>query len=99
MRISIVLSALFFAALWLAAVPFDAKAQESSSGQIEIADAQVSLIQNTFVAAPIAGVVAEVLVAEGDEVEAGHRLVQFDVEQAQTELDAARRLRRGEAGK
>ena len=35
---------------------------------IEIEDAQVSLIQNTFIATPIAGVVAEVFVAEGDQV-------------------------------
>ncbi len=90
MRIPIVLLPLLFAALWLTVVPLDAKAQEAGSGQIEIADAQVSLIQNTFVAAPIAGVVAEVLVAEGDQVDAGQGLVQFDAEQAQTELDAAR---------
>jgi multidrug efflux pump subunit AcrA (membrane-fusion protein) len=78
----------------------DAAAQESantqeplnsvSSGPIEIADAQVSLIQNTFVAAPIAGVVAEVTVAEGDQVDVGHRLVLLDSQQATTELEAAR---------
>jgi macrolide-specific efflux system membrane fusion protein len=64
-------------------------AESTIGGKIEIADAQVSLIQNTFVAAPIAGVVSEVFVAEGDQVEAGRRLVQFDAEQAQTELEAA----------
>ncbi len=57
---------------------------------IEIADAQVSLIQNTFVAAPIAGVAAEVLVSEGDQVDKGCRLIQLDSEQAETELEAAR---------
>jgi macrolide-specific efflux system membrane fusion protein len=90
MRNPIVLSAIFVVAPWLALVSRDAMAQEAKSGPIEIADAQVSLIQNTFVAAPIAGVVAEVLVAEGDQVESGRRLVQFDEEQAQTELEAAR---------
>jgi len=64
--------------------------QSAASGRIEIADAQVSLIQNTFVAAPIAGVVAEVLITEGEPIEVGRRLVQLDSEQAQTELEAAR---------
>ncbi len=90
MRNPIVLSAIFVVAPWLPLDSRDAMAQEAKSGPIEIADAQVSLIQNTFVAAPIAGVVAEVLVSEGDQVESGRRLVQFDAEQAQTELDAAR---------
>jgi macrolide-specific efflux system membrane fusion protein len=57
--------------------------------RIAIADAQVSLIQNTFIATPIAGLVAEVSVAEGDRVEAGSRLVQLDAQQTQTELEAA----------
>ncbi len=90
MRNRIVLSAMLFVAPWLARGSLDARAQEAKRGQIEIADAQVSLIQNTFVAAPIAGVVAEVLVAEGDQVELGRRLVQLDSLQAQTELEAAR---------
>jgi macrolide-specific efflux system membrane fusion protein len=50
----------------------------------------VSLIQNTFLAAPIAGVAAQVFVAEGDEVAVDDRLVQLDSQQAQTELEAAR---------
>ncbi|TWU58000.1 putative efflux pump membrane fusion protein [Rubripirellula reticaptiva] len=54
-----------------------------------IADAQLSLIQNTFIAAPIAGVVAEVLVAEGDIVSVGQRMVQLDNEQVRTEYEAA----------
>jgi macrolide-specific efflux system membrane fusion protein len=58
-------------------------------GPIEIADVQVSLIQNTFVAAPIAGVVADVMVAEGDQVAVQTPLVQLDSEQAKTELEAA----------
>jgi macrolide-specific efflux system membrane fusion protein len=76
----------------------DVKSQEStpeaaapvSSGDIEIADAQVSLIQNTFIAAPIAGFAARVLVAEGDRVEQGRELVRFDSEQVEMELEAAR---------
>lgn len=89
MRNRIVLSAIFAVAPWLPLVLRDAQAQEAKTGQIEIADAQVSLIQNTFVAAPIAGVVAEVLIAEGDQVESGRRLVQLDSLQARTELEAA----------
>lgn len=76
----------------------DVAAQEStpeitgpvSSGDIEISDAQVSLIQNTFIAAPIAGFAARVFVAEGDRVELGCELAQFDSQQAETELEAAR---------
>ncbi|MGB7326404.1 MAG: HlyD family efflux transporter periplasmic adaptor subunit [Rubripirellula sp.] len=56
---------------------------------ITIADAQLSLIQNTFIAAPIAGVVAEVFVAEGDTVAVGQRMVQLDDEQVRTEFEAA----------
>ncbi|TWU51062.1 putative efflux pump membrane fusion protein [Rubripirellula tenax] len=56
---------------------------------IVVADAQVSLIQNTFIAAPISGVVAEVLVSEGDHVVAGHRMVQLDNEQVRREWEAA----------
>jgi macrolide-specific efflux system membrane fusion protein len=90
MRNLIVLSTLLVVALWHPLGARDVRAQAVKSGPIEIADAQVSLIQNTFVAAPIAGVVAEVLVAEGDQVESGRRLVQLDSLQAKTELEAAR---------
>ena len=57
---------------------------------IEIAEAQVSFVQNTFVAAPIAGVVSNVFVSEGEHVVDGDELLRFDFEQAQTELEAAR---------
>lgn len=56
---------------------------------IEIADAQVSLIQNTFVAAPIAGIVSRVSVTEGDAVEVGRPMVVLDDAQVRTELQAA----------
>ncbi|MFK8111105.1 MAG: efflux RND transporter periplasmic adaptor subunit [Rubripirellula sp.] len=62
----------------------------SKNSELEIENAQVSLIQNTFIAAPIPGVIAKVLVSEGDRVQAGHPLVQLDSEQAETELEAAR---------
>lgn len=62
---------------------------KTNDASIEIADAQLSLIQNTFVASPIAGVVAEVFVSEGDEVEVNRPMVQLDDEQVRTERDAA----------
>lgn len=63
----------------------------SVKGQtVEITDAQVSLIQNTFVATSLAGLVADVRVREGDRVEPGDRLIQLDTEQALTELEAAK---------
>ncbi len=63
---------------------------QSGGKTIEVTDAQVSLIQNAFVATSIAGLVAEVPVREGDRVEPGDRLIQLDTEQAQTELEAAK---------
>lgn len=57
---------------------------------IRIDDAQVSLIQNTFIAAPIAGVVAEVSVAEGDQVDVGRPMIRLDDEQVRTELEATK---------
>jgi macrolide-specific efflux system membrane fusion protein len=53
-------------------------------------EAQISLIQNTFIAAPIAGVVAKVDTSEGDVVKVGTSLIQLNAEQAETELLAAR---------
>lgn len=61
-----------------------------SVATVEIADAQLSLIQNTFVATSLAGLVAELSVAEGDHVEPGDRLIQLDTEQALTELEATK---------
>ncbi|MGI9471071.1 MAG: efflux RND transporter periplasmic adaptor subunit [Rubripirellula sp.] len=84
-------------ALALVCIDRHSQAQESAPGDdethsrsIAIAEAQVSLIQNTFIAAPIAGVVSGVFVAEGEWVGEGDDLVRFDSEQAETELDAAR---------
>lgn len=76
---------------WLLAVsPAAVVAQSASSDeQIVIADAQVSLIQNTFIAPPISGVVLSVDVAEGDQVEVGQLLVQLDDDQVLAELEAA----------
>ena len=57
---------------------------------ITIVDAQLSLIQNTAIAAPMAGVVDEVIVKEGDRVVAGQPMVQLNADQVSTELSAAR---------
>ena len=56
---------------------------------MEIGDAQISLIQNTFIAAPIAGAVASVDVKEGDQVDVGKVLVRLRADQAETEMLAA----------
>lgn len=61
-----------------------------SNSSIEVAEAQVSLIQNTFVATSIAGIIDQVRVSEGDRVEAGDPLIQLDTELALTELEAAK---------
>lgn len=57
---------------------------------LEIPDAQASLIQNTFVAAPISGLVSQVLVHAGSPVQPGDPLVQLDTEQSTAELEATR---------
>jgi RND family efflux transporter MFP subunit len=57
--------------------------------RIEIEAAQVSLIQNTLVAASISGVVASVHVHEGDPIGLDTPIAQLDDEQAETELEAA----------
>ena len=56
---------------------------------IEVQNAQVSLIQNTSIAAPMAGIVESVNVTEGEQITAGTLIVQFDSERVQTELTAA----------
>lgn len=57
---------------------------------LEISEAQISLIQNTLVAAPIAGAVANVNVKEGDDVKLGDPMVRLRAEQAESELAAAK---------
>ncbi|MGB7344903.1 MAG: HlyD family efflux transporter periplasmic adaptor subunit [Pirellulaceae bacterium] len=56
---------------------------------LDVAEAQTSLIQNAFIAAPMSGVVAKVDVSEGDDVKVGSRLVLLRDDQARTELQAA----------
>jgi multidrug efflux pump subunit AcrA (membrane-fusion protein) len=58
--------------------------------RIEITEAQASLIQNTFVASPLAAQVDEILVKEGDEVAAGSPMVRLQADVIRTELEAAR---------
>ncbi len=62
---------------------------QSPKDSIKIPDAQVSLIQNAFIASPIAGVVQKVNVAEGASVKENQILIQLDAENVQTELDSA----------
>ncbi|QDT13270.1 efflux RND transporter periplasmic adaptor subunit [Planctomycetes bacterium K23_9] len=57
---------------------------------LRVEEAQVSLIQNAFIAAPMAGVVAKVDVSEGDDVQAGSRLVLLKDDQARSELQATK---------
>ena len=57
---------------------------------LKIDAARSSLIQNVFIATPIAGVVGSVDVKEGQLVKDGTRLAQLDDQQAATELEAAR---------
>lgn len=65
-------------------------ASSDSRNQIAVAEAQASLIQNTFVAAPIDGVVSDVFVEAGDRVGKDDDLVRFDAEHAETEYEATR---------
>ncbi|TWU08202.1 HlyD family efflux transporter periplasmic adaptor subunit [Stieleria varia] len=55
-----------------------------------IPNAQLSLIQNAFIATPLPGVVSEVNVREGDRVKKDDVLLVLDSEQAMSELTAAR---------
>jgi multidrug efflux pump subunit AcrA (membrane-fusion protein) len=64
-------------------------AQESGQ-RIEISEAQASLIQNTFVASPLAAQIDEILVKEGDEIAAGKPMVRLRADVIRTELEAAR---------
>ena len=56
---------------------------------VRVPEAQLSLIQNTLIAAPMAGVVDAVMVKEGDRVTAGQQMVQLNADQVTTELRAA----------
>ena len=67
----------------------DPEAPSNSTIEVEINDAQISLIQNTFIAAPISGVIANVDTSEGDHVEVGMSLLRLRADQAETELRAA----------
>ncbi len=67
----------------------DAADGDKANVVLEVDEAQVSLIQNAFIAAPMPGVVAKVDVSEGDEVQVGTRLVLLSDDQARSELQAA----------
>ncbi|WP_442509451.1 efflux RND transporter periplasmic adaptor subunit [Novipirellula sp. SH528] len=64
-------------------------AQKPSEQQLEVSEAQVSLIHNTFIASPISGVVEKVLVSEGNSVLPDALLIQLDDQRFRTELEAA----------
>ena len=63
---------------------------KQSTALLTIDQAQASLMQNVFIAAPMPGVVSKVDVTEGDTVGSGDRVVLISNEQASTELDAAK---------
>ncbi|TWU14993.1 putative efflux pump membrane fusion protein [Novipirellula galeiformis] len=73
---------------WVTCTPSMAQ-QPSAPQTIEIPEAQVSLIQNTFIASPIAGVVKRVEVSEGATVDQDALLIQLDDERLRMELKAA----------
>ena len=60
-----------------------------TSKPIEVKDAQLSLIQNTFIASPLAGIVETVSVTEGDSVRRGDAMVMLNNDQVRTEMEAA----------
>lgn len=62
----------------------------ASGTRIEIPEAQASLIQNTFVAAPLSAQIAEIMVVEGSRVNAGEPMIRLQAEVVRTELEAAR---------
>lgn len=68
---------------------------QDRSIQMTIADAQVVRIQDTLIAAPIGGLVDELLVREGHPVDEGQTLVQMDATRATAESVAARAAYRG----
>tara|TARA_R110002049_G_scaffold4601_6_gene32851 strand:+ start:24749 stop:25675 length:927 start_codon:yes stop_codon:yes gene_type:complete len=68
----------------------DAEITDPEITDLKVNGAQVSLIQNTFVASPIAGVVSQVNVVEGVRVQSGVCMVQLDDQHARTEVAAAR---------
>lgn len=72
-----------------AKLPGNAPEADDSTEQISFERAQTSLIQNAFIAAPMAGVVANVPVREGDMVEIDTPLVRLSSELAEKELIAA----------
>ncbi|EMI16811.1 multidrug efflux pump [Rhodopirellula maiorica SM1] len=63
--------------------------QPSKPQQLDVSEAQVSLIHNTFIASPISGVVEKVLVKEGNTVQPDALLIQLDDQRFRTELEAA----------
>lgn len=56
---------------------------------IHVQDAQVILIQNTTLAAPIAGTIREIVIKEGDSIQKGDLLAGLDDRQARAELVVA----------
>lgn len=63
--------------------------EPSTEVVLEVPAARVSLIQNTLIAAPIAGVVKQVAVKEGDRIQEDAALVVLDSKLSMRELEAA----------
>lgn len=61
----------------------------AGGGAILINDAQLSLIQNTEIASPLAGIVETVTIKGGDRVGPGQSMIQLNTDQVATELRAA----------
>ncbi|MEM6472880.1 MAG: biotin/lipoyl-binding protein, partial [Planctomycetota bacterium] len=66
------------------------KRSDPAVDRISVRNAQTSLIQNTFVASPIAGTVVSIEVQEGQRINDGTVLVRLKQDLAEKELSAAR---------
>ncbi len=62
----------------------------SPGDAVIVADGQASLIRNTTIAAPLGGVLTEIVIGEGDDVFPGMLLARFDDDEASAEVTAAR---------
>ncbi|TWT80687.1 putative efflux pump membrane fusion protein [Planctomycetes bacterium CA13] len=73
----------------LATITTYAQEAKPATKTIVVPDAQVSYIQNTFLAAPISGIVESIHVSEGENVDKDALLIQLDSLHVQTEYEAA----------
>lgn len=85
-RISVVASVLMAIASQAVA---ESSGTPSFAPQLTVSQAQTALIKNALIAAPIAGVISEVQVYEGDRITEGDMLLRLDDRPALMELKAA----------